>query len=561
MRSPHDGENHVSGTFGKKHPSRRPVVYGTAGAVATSHPLATLAGFDALRDGGTAADACVAAAAMLGVVEPMSTGIGGDAFALVWDAKARQLTALNGSGRAPSGATLASYRERGFERVPLNGPWPITVPGAVRAFDDLLAAHGRLGLARCLEPAIERAERGYVVSEYVAANWKALERGLATEPEAARVYLSSGKRPRAGDVMRLPEMASTMRAIAVHGASWFYAGEFAERMVTELRARGASWTIDDLRAHRSTWDEPIGVPYRGHVLYECPPNGQGLAALIALGILEGFPVSESPSVESVHAQIEAMKLGFADAHRYVADPAHAEVPVAALLSSRHLAARRARLDTGRAAAECPPGAVPAGRDTVYLCAVDRDGNAVSFINSLYYGFGSFVVVPGTGVCLQNRGAGFSLDPAHPNALAPGKRPFHTIMPAMLFGPAGAAEPPRFVYGVMGGPMQPQGHVQVACNLLDFGCDVQEALDAPRWRVLVNAEDPRAANGAPAYEVMLEGGLRWAADGLAARGHAVVTESDARLGGFGGGQIIAIDPETGVRRAGSDPRKDGVALAE
>jgi gamma-glutamyltranspeptidase/glutathione hydrolase len=362
-------------------------------------------------------------------------------------------------------------------------------------------------------------------------------------------------------VVRLPELAATLRAISVHGADWFYGGEFAERMVAELRARGAAWSASDLAAHRSTWDEPIGVRYREHSVYECPPNGQGLAALIALGILEELPLGVTPSSESIHLQIEAMKLGFADAHRYVADPAMTAVPVDSLLSAEHLAARRATIDHAHAAAECAPSAVAAGSDTVYLCAVDREGNAVSFINSLYYGFGSFVVVPGTGVCLQNRGAGFSLDPDHPNALAPGKRPYHTIIPAMLFGPEGATEPPRAVFGVMGGPMQPQGHVQVACNLLDFGCDVQEALDAPRWRVLVNAEDPRAAATAPPYEVMLEPGLRALSGDLATRGHRIVADDDPRQGGFGGGQIIAIDPYTGVRRAGSDPRKDGLALAE
>lgn len=528
--------------------------------MATSHPLATLAGLDALRAGGTAADACVAAAAMLNVVEPMSTGIGGDAFALYWDRAKRRLTALNGSGRAPSGATLASYRERGWRRVPMTGAAPITVPGSARAWEDLLAAHGKLGLARALGPAIERAERGFEVTETIAQNWAATQAKLEKEKEAARVYLPAGRAPRLGETVRFPELAKTFRAVAEGGAAAFYEGEFATRLLEEMRARGAEWTAADLSGHRSTWDEPISASYRDHRVFECPPNGQGLAALVALSILDGARLGGALDANGLHTQIEAMKLGFADAHRYVADPAFGGVPVAELLDPRYVAERRQLLDPARAAEHLTAGAVHAGRDTVYLCAVDREGNACSFINSLYYGFGSAVVVPGTGVCLQNRGAGFSLDPAHPNRLEPGKRPFHTIIPAMLFGPGAMERGPLAAFGVMGGPMQPQGHLQVACNLIDFGLDPQQALDAPRFRVLVNA-DEGGDGGRPDYEVMLEPGLSWAADDLQRRGHHLVAASDARFGGFGGGQIIRMDPETGVRSAGSDPRKDGIALAE
>jgi len=542
-------------------PSRRPLVVGRGGAVATSHPLATLAGLDALRAGGTAADACVAAAAMLNVVEPMSTGIGGDAFALVWDAARRKLTALNGSGRAPSSATLESYRARGWRRVPMTGAAPVTVPGSARAWEDLLSAHGRLGLARALAPAIERAERGFEVTETIAGNWAATEAKLAKEPEAARVYLPAGRAPRLGETVRFPELARTFGAVAEGGAAAFYEGEFAQRLIAEMKTRGTTWSAADLAGHRSTWDEPISAEYRGHRLYECPPNGQGLAALSALAILDGVKLGSRLDADGLHAQIEAMKLGFADAHRYVADPAFGDVPVAELLDPRYVAERRALLDPKRAADHLAPGAVAAGRDTVYLCAVDREGNAVSFINSLYYGFGSAVVVPGTGVCLQNRGAGFSLDPEHPNRLEPGKRPFHTIIPAMLFGPGSPGRGPLAVMGVMGGPMQPQGHLQVACNLVDFGLDPQQALDAPRFRVVVNADEGEEGGARPGHEVMLEPGLAWAADDLARRGHHLVPASDARFGGFGGGQIIRIDPETGVRTAGSDPRKDGIALTE
>lgn len=548
--------------FGKRFASRRPLVFGREGAVATSHPLATLAGLDALRAGGTAADACVAAAAMLNVVEPMSTGVGGDVFALVWDAATKRLRSLNGSGRAPSSATLDGYRERGFVRIPLEGIWPVTVPGAARAWEDLLAEHGKLGLARALSPAIERAERGFVVTETIGSNWAAVAPKLAREEEASRVYLPGGRAPSAGEEVRFPELAKSFRALAERGADEIYRGVLGERILGEARRRGAAWSEADLAGHRSTWEKPISTGYRGHRLYECPPNGQGLAALVALSILEGFDLRGARPLDALHLQIEAMKLGFADAHRHVADPTFAPAPLERLLDPSYAAERRSLLDPARAAERCPPGLVPAGRDTVYLCAVDREGNAVSFINSLYYGFGSTVVVPGTGICLQNRGAGFSLDPGHPNRLEPGKRPFHTIIPAMLFEPEGLEAGPRVVFGVMGGPMQPQGHLQVTCNLLDFACDPQEALDAPRFRVVVNADEPgAAAPSGPDYEVMLESGLSWAADDLAARGHRIVTPSDPRHGGFGGGQAIAFDRETGTRVAASDPRKDGLALAE
>lgn len=543
-------------------PSRRPLVLGRGGAIATSHPLASLAGLDALRAGGTAADACVTAAAMLNVVEPMSTGIGGDVFALVWDAKLGRLSALNGSGRAPSGASVPAYRERGWHRVPLTGAAPITVPGSARAWEDLLQAHGRLGLARALAPAIERAERGFEVTETVAANWRAVTPKLEKEREAARVFLPGGHAPTIGETVRFPELAQTFRTVARDGAAAIYDGDFARRLLEEMRARGFPWSAADLSGHRSTWDEPISAEYRGHRVYECPPNGQGLAALEALSILDGISFGEALDADSLHAQIEAMKLGFADAHRYVADPALAGVPIAELLDPRYAAERRALIQMDRAAERAEAGEVAAGRDTVYLCAVDADGNAVSFINSLYYGFGSAVVVPGTGVCLQNRGAGFSLDAEHPNRIEPGKRPFHTIIPAMIFGPGPLERGPLYVYGVMGGPMQPQGHLQVACNLLDFGLDPQQALDAPRFRVIVNADEPgEAAAGRPDYELMLESGLAWVVDDLAARGHRLVAADDPRHGGFGGGQIIRMESDTGVRAAGSDPRKDGVALAE
>jgi gamma-glutamyltranspeptidase/glutathione hydrolase len=530
----------------------RSVVYGRAGAVAASQPLAVAAGIDALRAGGSAADAACAAALTLGVVEPMSCGLGGDLFALVWDARQGRLSALNASGRSPASATLASYAERGVsgDAIPMTSPLAVTVPGALRGFETLLAHFGRLGWPRAFDAARRHAREGYPVTEKIAAGWGTLEPKLRATPEAARAFLPGGRAPRAGEIVRLPDLARTLDTLADEGADAFYKGAIGEAVVSFMDAHGARWTMDDLAREEPSWDDAIGAAYRGHRVAEHPPNGQGLAALIALRLLEGFDMSTlaPQSADALHLQIEAMKLAFADAHRYVADPDFARVPVEELLSDAYVAARRQAIDPRRAAPRVEPGLVPVGNDTVYLCAVDREGNAVSLIHSLYYGFGGGLVAGDTGLALQNRGAGFSLAPGHPNALAPRKRPFHTIIPAMMFDADGSVMP----FGVMGGPMQPQGHVQVACNLVDFGMDVQRMLDAPRFRVIEDG----------GCRVMFEPGIAPAvvAD-LAARGHDVVPASDPGFGGFGGGQAIRIDGATGVRACGSDPRKDGQASVE
>ncbi|MDW8146511.1 MAG: gamma-glutamyltransferase [Roseiflexaceae bacterium] len=508
--------------------------------------MAAQAGLRMLLAGGSAADAVVAAAAALNVVEPMSTGIGGDAFALIYDAQLRTVRALNGSGRAPAGLSRDTFIARGLTSIPSTGMLPVTVPGAVDAWVELLAAYGRLPLAQVLAPAIEYAEHGFPVSEIIARSWKLAEPKLAAHPDTARTYLPQGRAPRAGELFRQPGLARSLRLIAEGGRDAFYRGAIAAAIAATSARDGGVLTLEDLAAHRSTWETPISTTYRGYTVYECPPNGQGITALIALNILEGFDMAAltPASPEALHLQIEALRLAFADAAAYVADPAHVHVPTDWLLSAAHAAERRAQIDPQRAMPSVRPSALPGGHDTVYVTAVDADGNAVSFINSLYMAFGSGVVAGDTGICLQNRGAGFVLDPDHPNCVAPGKRPYHTIIPCIVT----RGDRLWASFGVMGGFMQPQGHVQMLVNMIDFGMNPQEALDAPRFELI----DPYLGQDAVALEHDPE-----VAAALAARGHRVVDRQG--MFGFGGGQIIVVD-EAGVRHAGSDPRKDGCAVA-
>lgn len=499
-----------------------------------------------LLAGGSAADAVIAAAAALNVVEPMSTGIGGDAFALVYDAQTRTVRALNGSGRAPAALSRETFAARGLTAIPVTGMLPVTVPGAVDAWIELLAAHGRLPLAEVLAPAIEYAEHGFPVSEIIARGWKLAEPKLAAHPDAARTYLPEGRAPRAGECFRQPGLARSLQQIAAGGRDAFYHGPIAAAIAATSARDGGVLTAADLAAHRSTWETPISATYRGYTVYEIPPNGQGITALMALNILNGFDLARlaPASPEALHLQIEALRLAFADAAAYVADPAHVAVPTSWLLSPERAAERRALIDPQRALPAVRPMPLPGGHDTVYITAVDADGNAVSFINSLYMGFGSGVVAGDTGICLQNRGAGFVLDPAHPNCVAPGKRPYHTIIPCMVT----RGDRLWASFGVMGGFMQPQGHVQVLVNMLDFGMNPQEALDAPRFELI----DPYLRQEAVALEHDPP-----VAQALAARGHVIADQQG--MFGFGGGQVIVVD-EAGVRHAGSDPRKDGCAVA-
>ncbi len=548
--------------------SRRSPVYGRRGMVAASQPLAVAAGLEILAAGGNAADAAVATAAALNVTEPTSTGIGGDCFALFYDAITGQVTALNGSGRAPAALTLARLEQEEFGReLPPYHPYTITVPGACAGWCDLSERHGRLPLNRVLGPAIRLAEEGFPVASITAYFWaRGVEGQLAQAPGGHELTID-GRAPRAGEIFRNPGLARTLRAVAEGGKAAFYQGQIAEAIAVTVQQAGGCLTVADLASHHSTWDEPISTTYRPFGLaqdkapriWECPPNGQGLAALLALNLLEGFDLAalDALSPERLHLEIEAMRLAFADTRWYVADPVFNPAPLAVLLSKDYAAERRKLITPGRATLDQRRGSPVAGTDTVYFSVVDGEGNACSFINSNYMGFGTGIVPSGWGFSLQNRGHNFSLDPAHPNALAPGKRPYHTIIPAL----ATRAEDGALIasFGVMGGFMQPQGHVQVVVALADDRLDPQAALDRPRF--CIEAVGPSQWDGTLVSQVALEDGIPAAAvAALAAMGHPVTVTSGHARATFGRGQIILRDPATGVLCGGSDPRADGCAMA-
>ncbi len=528
--------------------SQRSMVLGRGGMVCTSQSLASTAALERLRHGGNAVDAAVCAAAVLGVVEPFSTGIGGDCFMLIWHAAEQRLYGLNGSGRAPAGLSIDVLRERGLGEMPAHGMLPVTVPGAVHAWGEALARFGSTSIAEVLQPAIEYARNGFPVTEIIAHQWDLIARfGVLEQPDARRSFTVDGRAPHLGEIFCVPDLARTLEEIAADGAEAFYCGAIAERLVTFSNANGGVHTLDDFAEHRSTWVEPIATDYRGYRLFELPPNGQGLTALIALNILENFDLASHllGSRECLHLRIEAVKLAFADRNRYIADPEHADVPTTALLSKDYAHGRAALIKLTKALKRAAPGNVKAGTDTVYLTAADRAGNLVSLINSLYFPFGSGMVAGDTGIVLHNRGYGFVVDPAHPNCLAPRKRPFHTIIPAMLFRDGR----PVVSFGVMGGDVQAQAHVQVVSNLVDYDLNIQEALDYPRFHYL---EADRVA-----LETEYDAALRAQ---LMEMGHDIVAEDAVALhGGFGGGQGIMIDPETGSFWGGSDRRKDGCAV--
>lgn len=522
------------------------------GMAATSQRFATEAAVRILREGGSAADAAVAAAAVLNVTEPMSTGLGGDIFALYYEADAGKVAALNGSGRAPAALTLERLRREGLVPLPADHAHTVTVPGACAGWCDLLARYGRLPLSRVLGPAIRLAEEGFPVAPWTAHAWRGAEGFLARSPGGWELLRPDGRAPTAGEVFRNPGLARTLRAIAAGGKEAFYRGEIARAVSDAVRRAGGVLAPEDLAAHESTWEEPIRTTYRGMTVWECPPNGQGIVALIALNLLEGFDLRGQDPLgpERAHLLIEVLRLAFADARAYVADPAVEKVPAAELLSKDYAARRRRLIDPRRAAPDAAPGAPASGSDTVYFCVVDAAGDACSFINSIYMGFGTGIVPEGWGFALQNRGHCFSLRPGHPNALAPRKRPYHTIIPGMLTRPDGSLYAP---FGVMGGFMQPQGHVQVVVGLVDDGLDPQPALDRPR--LMINPD------GGPS-RVRLETGLPEATvAALAERGHDVTASgiSGFARAVFGRGQIIRRDPD-GTLTGGSDPRADGCALA-
>ncbi|HEY3134669.1 MAG TPA: gamma-glutamyltransferase [Blastocatellia bacterium] len=521
----------------------RSIVRAEHGMVASSQPLASQIGLEVLKRGGNAVDAAIAMAAVLNVTEPMMTGVGGDMFALVYWAKTGELKGLNASGRAPRALNLDYFAKKGINTMPLTGMEPITVPGAVDGWVTLLEKYGTMKLADLLAPAIEYAQNGFPVMEKAARDWEASTEKLKKTPAAASNYLIDGRPPRAGEMFRQRNLAGTLRTLARGGRDAFYKGEIARSIVDYCQKNGGFLSMQDFAEHRSEWVEPISTDYRGYKLYECPPNGQGLTALLMLNILEGFDLSSMDARPEAyyHTLIEATKLAFADRNKYIADPGFAKVPVRQLLSKEYAASRRALIDPDHALAAPEPGIVRGESDTTYFTVIDKDHNAVSFINSLFEEFGSGIVAGDTGIVLHDRGAGFSLDPSHANRIEPGKRPFHTIIPAMVF-----KDGKLFMsFGVMGGAIQPQGHVQVLTNLIDLGMNLQQAIEAPRFRYL------------DGNRVILEDEMTGPIiNSLIAKGHQRATQAGASMGG---GQAIIIDPSSGTLMGASDPRKDGMAL--
>lgn len=522
-------------------PGRSPV-YGTGGVVATSHSVASLTAIEVLRDGGNAVDAAIAAAAVLCVVEPQSTGIGGDCFALYAPAATGEVIAYNGSGRAPATATVDWFLERGISTIDPHSPHAVTVPGAVDGWCRLVEDHGSKTLGELLQPAIRYAVEGYPVQPRVAHDWQRAVHTLSNDPTTARLFLPNGRPLQAGELHAQPQLGKTLKVIAEQGRDGFYTGAIAQDMVSYLQRLGGLHTLEDFATAQGEYVTPISTDYRGVQVVECPPNGQGLTVLLMLNILEGYSLKDfAPnSVERIHLSVEAARLAYADRDRYVADPAQATLPIEELLSKDYAKHLRQHISLDRAMLELPPPEFPTHPDTVYLCVVDDVGNAISFIQSIFHSFGSGLMTPDTGILLHSRGSGFRVNPNHWNGIAPRKRPFHTIIPGMLMQQGRAVMP----FGVMGAAYQPVGQTHLLTNLLDYGMDVQTALDFPRFF---------HQNGVCQLERGIDPGV---AEALSARGHMVQPAPEP----LGGGQAIWIDWETGVRVGGSDPRKDGCAIA-
>ncbi|MEX2026408.1 MAG: gamma-glutamyltransferase [Pirellulaceae bacterium] len=540
---------------GGKHPNQsRSVVIAKHGMVATSHPLAAQVGLDILKAGGNAADAAIAVNAMLGVVEPMSCGIGGDVFVIYWDAKTQKLYGLNGSGRSPYAINRQVFKDKGLTQIPLEGPLPWSVPGCVHGWGELRGRFGKLPLAQILQPAIETAEEGCPVPEVIAGYWKGAEKKLQQWPDSAATFLIDGQRaPREGELMKNPRLAATMRLIGEQGPEAFYKGKIAQTIVAFSGKNGGYFSLQDFADHTSEWIEPVSTNYRGYDVWELPPNGQGIAALEMLNILEQWDIASlgHSSAEHIHLFIEAKKLAFADRAKFYADQAFEKLPVAELISKEYGKRQAKRIDMNHAAEEVPAGdAKLALGDTVYLTVVDKDRNCCSFIQSNFHGFGSMVVPGDVGFAMQNRGQLFALDDTHLNRLEPHKPPFHTIIPAFITKNG----KPHFCFGVMGGDMQPQGHVQIVMNLIDFGMNVQAAGDAPRV-MHTGSATPTGLAAEGTGTVSVEAGVSDdVVEALKAKGHKVV-----RARGYGGYQGILIDWERGILHGGTEARKDGAAV--
>jgi gamma-glutamyltranspeptidase / glutathione hydrolase len=527
----------------------RSVVMSAGGITASEHPLASQAGASILARGGHAIDAAIAANAVMNVVAPMMNGIGGDLFAIVYDAPSGALHGINGSGWAPQALTIDGLRARGMTSMPQSGILPVTIPGAVASWSKLHERFGRRRLADLLSPAIHVAEEGFPVPEMTAAEWNGSESHLRTNDEASRVYLPGGRPPRVGQVFRNPDLAATYRLLAAHGRDAFYKGDIAKRIVSCSQRLQGALTAADLASYDAEWVTPLSTTYRGWTVYELPPNGQGLAALMMLNLIEHSPIASygHNSAEALHTLIEAKKLAYADLSRHVADPAFHDVPHVALISKAYASQRVREIDPAHANPEASAGTLPTqGGDTTYLSVVDRDGNIVSLIQSNFANFGSGVVPEGAGFALQSRGGMFTLDPTHPNALAPCKRPLHTIIPGFMSG-----GDTKVAFGIMGGWNQAQAHVQFISNVVDHGMNIQAALEAARMTKITFA----------GCDVIMESRIpEPVRTALERKGHEIDLQgSFSSL--MGGGQSVARDFISGVNSGASDPRKDGAAIPE
>jgi gamma-glutamyltranspeptidase/glutathione hydrolase len=519
------------------------------GIVATEHPLASEIGASILRQGGNAIDAAVAANAAMGVFAPMMNGIGGDLFAIVYEAKSGKLYGLNASGWAPAGLTPEFLKAHGLSQMPGSGIHAVTVPGAVDGWDKLLKRFGRKRLAEVLAPSIRYAEEGAPVAEIFGGAWVGGEKKLRQDTNAASTYLVQDRAPRVGEIFRNPDVAWSLKQIARHGRKAFYEGAIAERLLACSKGLGGTMNAEDLAKYSAQWVDPISTTYHGWTVYEMPPNGQGIAALIMLNLMELYPLAEygQGSANAFHVMIEAKKLAYADMRRYVCDPQFNKVPVAGMLSKDYARERARLIDPTKANCAVDPGQPPPmGNDTTYLCAVDAEGNMVSYIQSNFASFGSGIVAAGTGFILQNRGGLFTLDPASPNVLAGHKRPLHTIIPAFV-----SRGQVRVAFGIMGGWNQAQAHAQFVSDLVDHKMNIQAALEAPRF----------TKHSFPGCDVEMEARVPQAVRAeLAAKGHDIKVIPDF-ASDAGGGQVVLRDFATGVNYGASDPRKDGAAIPQ
>ncbi|HEV2176655.1 MAG TPA: gamma-glutamyltransferase [Terriglobia bacterium] len=519
------------------------------GIVATSQTLASQAGAQILARGGSAVDAAIAANAVLGVVEPMMNGMGGDLFAIEWDAKTGKLTGLNSSGWAPERLTIDFLHHKGQPHMPYTGIYSVTVPGCVRGWEALHAKFGLLPWAELFAPAIEYAKNGFPVTEIIAADWKAKQKKLAADPNARAVFMVNGRTPRVGEIFRNPGYARALELVASQGPDAFYRGEIAQAILKTSDRLGGVMTAEDLADYKPEWVEPISTTYHGWTVYEMPPNSQGMAALEMLNIMERFPLAQYgfASVEAFHVKMEAQKLAYADLYRYNGDPRFAKIPVEGIISKPYAAARAATIDMNHAHCDVQPGEpMKFGTDTIYMSAVDKDGNIVSLIQSQFEGFGSGIGVDNFGFTLQNRGALFVLDPQHPDALAPRKRPFHTIIPAFM-----EKGNLHMGFGIMGGSNQAQAHAQFVSDVVDHGMNIQAALEAPRFT------KPTRSGCDVMIEDRVPAEVRQA---LTKLGHVLDVRGDFSAV-VGGGQAVLHDSATGVNYGASDPRKDGAAIPE